>query len=217
LKVLIVTLGYDEKFIVRALVRHSITENDEIIVLTSKPRDEKVNRALRSLQDLTEKLLKYRPNIRILEVEVEEWPKAVAEIRNEIKRALDKTQNIIINLSGGMRALIMEALIATLQSLRHLSELEIENELENFKGVVRIPIEIFLEEPIKGGELELLRAIQELGNRATLTNLAMHLRRPKSTVHQRLKRLEERGLITTIMVGRTKRIRLTKKAECWLY
>lgn len=137
-KLFLATLGFDEKFIIRSLIRNGLSIGDSILIFAPKGylQDEKSARAAEAIKEIVAKIL---PNI---ELRIEEYDLR-EDFSGEICRARSIIQNyefdeVIACLSGGMRALILGviSILLTLDSYRIVIEVEFEN-LENY---VRIPL-----------------------------------------------------------------------------
>jgi len=134
----IATLGFDEKFVVRGLLRHGFTKNDQLILVTSSPLDERVEKAYQYIKDF---LSKHEVKPQIVEINTLDFNKALIQLKGLLTTI--NTTELIVNLSGGMRALILEVLVALLYSgiLEH-TKLIVEVELENFTSTVTIPLSV---------------------------------------------------------------------------
>lgn len=139
-KLFTATLGFDEKFIIRSLIRNGLSNGDSIIIFAPKGylQDDKSTKAAEAIKEIVMKIL---PNV---ELRIEEYDLR-EDFAGEICRARSIIQShefdeVIACLSGGMRALILGviATLLTLDSYRIVIEIEFEN-LENY---IRIPLNI---------------------------------------------------------------------------
>jgi len=137
-KLFIATLGFDEKFIIRSLIRNGLSNGDSILIFAPKGylQDDKSSKAAEAIKEIVTKIL---PNV---ELRIEEYDLR-EDFAREIHRARSLIQNyesneVIACLSGGMRALILGVISAlmTLDGYRIVIEIEFEN-LENY---LRIPL-----------------------------------------------------------------------------
>ncbi len=175
-----VTLGFEEKFAVRALVRRGLGIGDCVIALTG-PIIDKVRKAIEYLGNF----LKYFEGIEFNVIEVSEvydFVDAVYKIKSIITKTLTKYERVYVNLSGGMRALVIEVLTATCLLPRELKlRVSIELDTEDDKATVEIPIELnllinppelgakekVLAEIVRSGELDIYTLAQKLGKDVT--------------------------------------------------
>lgn len=137
-KLFVATLGFDEKFIIRSLIRNGLSIGDSVIIFAPKGylQDDKSAKAAEAVKEIVAKIL---PNI---ELRIEEY-----NLREEFAEEICRIRSIILSyefdeiiacLSGGMRALILGVFstLLTLNSYRIIIEVEFEN-LEHY---IRIPL-----------------------------------------------------------------------------
>lgn len=137
-RIFVATLGFDEKFVVRFLLRHGVRKGDTIIVVVPAgyERNEKASAALENLQSLIAKLIP-ESALRVLDVDLSAEPAlSIRRIRSVIvERPFGE---VYACLSGGMRALIM-LVVSALFLLRGVA-VSLEVEFENFEGMLEIPL-----------------------------------------------------------------------------
>jgi CRISPR-associated protein Csa3 len=129
---LILTLGFDEKFCYRAILRHGIKEGDKIILLTAG-LVERVKKAYEWIKAFVER--SYDVEVKLVQIDVKDFTKAI----QDVIKILDefKDYNLIVNLSGGMRALAVTVLFALM--IKPMRNVRLEIELEDFSGLIEIP------------------------------------------------------------------------------
>ncbi|XRO77242.1 CRISPR-associated CARF protein Csa3 [Methanocaldococcus sp. 10A] len=185
----IITLGFDEKFAIRFLLRHGVKSNDKVLIILpdDQNNNHKVQNALNNLISLLNNLVK-KENVIILEVSLKEpILKNVKKIKQKILEIGENT--ICANLSGGMRALIL-LVVSTLLLLKNL-DVKVEVEFENFEGYTEIPIKAFLV-PKNDRWIRILKSIYNgYGIRETAKNLGLS----PATISREAKKLQELGLI----------------------
>ncbi|MBP1357763.1 MAG: CRISPR locus-related DNA-binding protein [Sulfolobus sp.] len=182
---LITTLGFDEKFQVRSVMRHG-NELEKVVIVKPKDDNEKARKALENFQELLNRL--GIPN-EVLEIDVNDFTNAVVSIAKKVFKMKDK--KIVVNISGGMRALIVE-LISTFLITGIMAEFELET--EDFKSLIT-----FSSLDIKYGnlgtdELNILLAVKRGFN--TVNKVKNYLNIPLTTAWRRIKKLESEGCIT---------------------
>jgi len=207
MKVLILTLGFDEKFCYRAILRHGISEEDKIILITAGLVD-KVKKAYEWIKSFVER--SYNVEVRLIEVNVRDFVKAIREVMNLLEEFRD--YDLIVNLSGGMRALLVITLFALL--LRPMENVRLEIELEDFSGLIEIPQALLLLPEVRsnvGSErMEILRLIAQGLN--DVKSLAEKLKRDESTIRRHISALEELGLVT-VEKRKPLKVRTTELAD----
>ena len=186
----VITLGYDERFAVRFLLRHAVSEDDVILtVLPSSFRsDEKSVAAFNSLRKLVEW-------VEPVELDLEKPVASVAYLSSLIgEKSRGEVQAC---LSGGMRSVVVITLLALQNLIRETSKIVwIEIDFENLSGHIRIPLNAFMIprnerflrilEVLVGGDLG-RRSIRHLGERTGL---------PLATAHREVKKMIKMGLLT---------------------
>ena len=188
---LILTLGFDEKFCYRAILRHGIKEGDKIILITAGLVD-KVRKAYEWIRAFVER--SYDVEVRLIQVDVKNFTKAIKEV---VKLLEDfKEYNLVVNLSGGMRALAIIVLLALM--IRPMENVKVEIELEDFSGLIEIPQQLLRIHEIKRNltneKLEILKLISQ--GLKDVKSLSKTLKKDASTIRRHISNLEELGLVT---------------------
>lgn len=197
--VLFATLGFDEKFAARCLMRSSSLVS-KIVVITAPPVDEYSRSRLENAWEALAKIARDYANIDVERFEVKDpgnfW-RSVDELREKMYAELSASEGLILCLSGGLRALVVEALAAavTLPMDAAVDKVYVEVELENFSGIARFNIAqvqrlMQLTEP----EYRIFKILATRGPQR-LGQLASTLGRPRSTVYRMLQKLEKLGLV----------------------
>jgi len=195
-KVVLLTLGFEEKFAVRALVRRGLEVGDLVVLITG-PIIDKVAKAINYVREF----LKYFEgvDIEVFEVtEVHKFTQAVPKIKELVKELLSKYDLVIVNLSGGMRVLIIEVLIAIMLLPKELkSRVIIELDTEDSKATVEIPRElsVIVNPPDLGVKGDIIKVIVDEGGEADIYTIARRLGKDESTIRRQLEALKELGLI----------------------
>jgi len=214
----VLTLGFEEKYAVRMVTRHGLDRGDELLVVTG-PRVERSERAINYLREFVGRYYQGEVGFSVLEVDVRDVVGAAAEIKSAILERAERFARVVVNLSGGMRALVLAAFCAALAAEPHLSgrELLIELELEDGSATVEVPGAV-LRAAATAGSLspEKLEVLQRLvGGERTMAELARELGRDVSTVRRHVLELERTGLVE-LTGGRPYRARLSRLAELLL-
>ncbi len=187
---LISTLGFEEKFCYRAILRHGIKEGDRIILFTAELID-KVERAYDWIKRLVQS--SYGDSVRVDLIQLD--PTNPVKSIKKVREFLDELNEfkIIVNLSGGMRAIIIYVLLACMMSLRE--DIIVEVEAEDLSGLSTLDFKMLklVKEGAKEEWLDVLKCIADGSH--DVSSIARKLRKDKSTVRRQLSSLEGNGLI----------------------
>jgi len=185
MRVLVATLGFDEKFAIRALMRHS-DEIRKVVIVIAEPVEERAMKALNEVEKFIKLYLEGK-SVEVIKVN----PSSVYDAIVKLKNIFSAYEEYIVNISGGMRALIVELLIAfTLSRARGIIEIE----LENFRGLISLPPEIFMLPPLSSEEYKILREIVSRG-RVSPRELIKALDIPRSTFYKYMRNLVSKKLV----------------------
>jgi len=181
-----ITMGFDEKFALRAVTRRGLKSGDEIIVVMSKPTDERAERAFRHFSDFLSKVFQ---DIKISRLDVD--PRDLKSLKNLAQVfSLRKKERFIFILSGGFRALIIETLLAA--TLLNLSA-EVEIDLEDSSATITFPLKWNRPIELTDVEREILINIER--GMTTIPNLAKNMKVSKATIWRKVKKLEKEGFL----------------------
>jgi len=187
---LILTLGFDERFCFRAILRHGIKEGDEVVLITAGLVD-RVKKAYEWIKTVVER--SYDVKVRLIEVDVKNLMKAILDV----VKILDeyKDWNVIVNLSGGMRILTIIMLFAlTIKPMRHI---KVEIELEDLSALIEIPTQLFAVGDVKSKltneKIEILKLISRFEE---VKEIVKVLGKDASTVRRHIASLVEMGLVS---------------------
>jgi CRISPR-associated protein Csa3 len=198
---LVTTLGFEEKFQVRAFIRHGRAEISEVLIVVPPGNDE---RKVRAMENLTSLLREAEITFSILEVDPSNFARAVATICRAVKGL--KEREFVVNLSGGMRALGIETLMAFMVLG---IDFKLEIELENLSGVITFDIrdlELRVQDQIS---MKILRVVKEEGS--TLYAISKETGIPRSTVWRKARELQRLGFLRRAQSGRWAKYFLTDK------
>lgn len=202
------TLGFDEKFAIRALLRRGLRSEDLVTVLIpEKRRDPRTDKAI-SLLDMFLKTALGKANMHILEIPIEDFSLAISKIRSYIISRPERP--IYANLSGSMRVLVIETLIAIISTGL---DAEIEVEAEDGSLIVSFRTWEILPERLDNIDLEILKRSLEV---ISLPELSKQMNMPKSTVWRRVVSLSKKGLIEIYREGRTMKLKTSRKGSFYI-
>ena len=139
--IIFATLGFDEKFIIRDILRRGIKEESKLLIFTSS-EDSRVEKAFMTLKttfiSIPLKIEKYRINI-------ENPFSAISEIRNIILENIKGHSEIVFNLSGGQR-ILLSYIFSIIASEKLNCEIVMISEDSSFQ--VSLPSKIFFAKQI---------------------------------------------------------------------
>ncbi|WP_338602780.1 CRISPR-associated CARF protein Csa3 [Sulfolobus tengchongensis] len=182
--ILIVTLGFEEKFQVRAVMRNN--SNLEKVIIIGYFNEEKSQKALKSFSDF---LKIANINQEILEVDPHDFFEVISKLSKVILS--NQGNEFVVNLSGGMRSLTL-AVFSTFLILNIDAKVEIET--EDFKTLITFKIsDILFPKSIGDDHIMILNAIKK--GYKTVNSIHKVLNMPVSTVWRRVRELRELGLL----------------------
>jgi len=186
--IIVFTFGFDEKFAIRSLLRRSVGGNDEVVVLIPSNRpDERSEKALAALDDFVSRYVNGK-GVKKYEIEIDNLYVAVPRIAGLFRSWAKRP--IILNLSGGMRLLIIETLIAAIYC-----GIPIRVELETEDGKTFAEFETHHLHPVQLDwlDVEIMKILE--GNRMSLRVIAEALRVSRPTAWRHIKKLSESGFV----------------------
>ena len=194
-KALVSTLGFDEKFCYRAILRHGLKEGDKIILITAKVVD-RVKEAYEWIKKFIEKSYSESVDVELIEIDVKSFEDSIRKIVEKLREL--EGYSIVLNLSGGMRSLIAIVLLSLI--INPMRNVKVEMELEDLSGIVEIPSPLLRIREI-GAKLieeriEILRKIKE--GYKDVKSLAEAMKKDKSTIRRHIYVLDELGLINVV-------------------
>ncbi|MBO3754140.1 MAG: CRISPR locus-related DNA-binding protein [Candidatus Brockarchaeota archaeon] len=210
MKTFVATIGWTEWPIASAIIKHGLSKGDRIILLSPEKRDERSRAAVSEVKHFVSRFV---PSVEVSEVSVPvHSPSDAIPLLARLFAKEGGDVGLIVNLSGGMRILVLEALIALM--LVNVKNLVLELQTED-KVNVQLPI---LWKPM--GDLspharKALKILEERGP-VSLSNLANILRVSVATAHRLLKNLEENSIVISKKVGKERIVELTLKGRILL-
>lgn len=187
--ILLITLGFDERFALRAILRNGVTQRDAIYLFMSEGGDPRAEKAFGALREIVAKGF---PELKVEKVEVPlgSFPLAVSRLRTFLKQLAG--QKTILNLSGGQRALLVSLLSAAL-SLDLDSEVEVET--EDSRTIFQFPLKMLKTIPLDELDTRILKLMRE-NYPLKIKDIAQRLGVSKPTIWRRLERMRREGLVT---------------------
>jgi CRISPR-associated protein Csa3 len=202
--VLLFTMGFDERFVLRSILRNGLQSGETILLILPENGEEtRAEKAINTLKTFVRQT-QHDAKIELIRVKLDDVYSAVSEIGSVLRATRER---IIANLSGGMRLLILVTLAAILSSG---AKARIEVDMESGKGAVILPLELYKSLDLEHVDIVIMRELSSIGKKATLDELAESLKMSKSSVWRRMKSLEERGLVASSKAGRKIEYNLTE-------
>ena len=214
-KVLVATIGFDERPVIRAILRHGLGFKGILLLKPREPDDPRSRRVVENIRELVDKTGAKTPLI-VGEVDVTDFYRAVGEIKSQLAETMGgRGGDIVLLLGGGMRSLVLETLVAVIQlSNELLVNGVLEVDIEGSTSYVSARIEDLIPVTITPQER---RVLEELDREpATLSNLSNRLDMPKTTLWKILQRLEEKKLVSKEYSGKAIIYKPTSKAYQYL-
>ncbi|MEM2996210.1 MAG: CRISPR-associated CARF protein Csa3 [Candidatus Bathyarchaeia archaeon] len=207
-KSFLITLGWTEGPALTALTKHGLAEGDRIILLVPEFRDEGALSAISNLRAIVNKISD-KIEVEELQIPLSRFEEAVATILRRLGKDVAKGRRLIVNLSGGMRILIVEALIATM--LLGAEDVHLEIQSEDRKITINIPCLWEYTSPLSRPQKEILNNLVK--RHMAISELAEISGLPISTTYRLVMELERGGLVKTEKVGRERVARPTMKGR----
>ena len=198
-RTLLASFGSDERFVIRAIVRHGIGSRDRIVLVTMWSND-KVERALEYVRELAEAVSAHMELIEFGSVYSfsDILEKCIAKLTELVK----SSDRVIVLLSDGARALVLALYSAILMlSPSAKKRITVEVDVEDTSTSMVIPQELLmiLDIPELGAKRRLLKTIARWSD-STIIELSKKVGKDESTVRRQLQCLIEMGLAS---VGKT--------------
>ncbi|MCE4605949.1 MAG: CRISPR-associated CARF protein Csa3 [Desulfurococcales archaeon] len=186
-KAFIITLGFDSSVVLRAISKHGINSNDQIILITSTTPHPKAENAINETVKFIGKIEK-NITVETLRVEEHDFTKTVRTIYNKIGNLKKRKREIIIDISGGPRIIGLASYVAAGLNGIHTVNITTETQSRNIAlPVIVDPIEIQKPTP---RQLELLKTLP-----ARPSDIARKMHITRSAVSKMIKTLAKKGLI----------------------
>ncbi|MEM1742877.1 MAG: CRISPR-associated CARF protein Csa3 [Nitrososphaerota archaeon] len=188
--ILIITLGFAEKFALRAIFRHGLKANDKILILMPEKSDPRAEKAFSIIQQIVGNSF---PEVSIEKIYIpsQDFPKAVSVLRKLALNVLREGEKVILNISGGQRIVILELLTGFLSVDARNVEVEIESEDSSTMAI--FPLEMMRKMDLDQEDIKILEILAQ--SPKNFNQICLILNLSKSSVWRRLRKLMELGLI----------------------
>lgn len=211
-KILVATLGFDERHVIRSIISMGMGGIEEIILLVPDwGLEERTIKAIEEIEKIAELAGISSRRVHVEKISVEDFWKAVSRIIELLREIYMKGINeIIISLGGGLRILILETYTAVLfieECIRKRIKIKIYIETKG-EGPLIEGEEIPLCIELTPTERIVLREIVDR-RKTTLKQLTETLEIPRSTIWKVLDKLVKKKLL----IKHNKQYVPTKTAE----
>ncbi len=193
---LIASFGFDERFVVRAIIRHGLSQGDLVILLTSK-LVEKAEKAYKYVDQIARNV---QAKVEVVELgeSTYSFPHLVRSVKDILIKQAKERDRVTVILSGGMRIIVLGLYTAALSMPKDLKDkISIEIDTEDINRLVVIPRNIveIINPPSLGAKSEILDLVIKTPG-LTIDELANKLGKDRSTIRRHLQALKEMKLIT---------------------
>ncbi|RLI25333.1 hypothetical protein DRO58_06505, partial [Candidatus Bathyarchaeota archaeon] len=187
--------GFEEKFALRGLTRHGISKGDRLILLTG-PTIERVRKAASYVRNFIDKYYSGEGSVDLVELPVHDFYQTTLRVKQVLENVAAMDQ-VIVNLSGGMRIIVLAVFIAVmLLSMRNVKvELETEDS-STYLTIDAVALKSIMSfEELSEEKMRILEVLTREEKALTVAALSKRLRRDSSTIRKHLRSLEEAGLV----------------------
>jgi CRISPR-associated protein Csa3 len=207
MKTFIATIGWTEWPIASAIIKHGLSKGDKIVLLSPEKRDDRSRVAVNEVKNFVSK---FASSVEVSEVPVPVHNPAegIFVLARLIEKEAKEGRDLVVNLSGGMRILVLEMVLAL--SLLCVENLVLELQTED-KVELRLPRIWEVPQEFSEPEVRTLKILREKA--VSLSNLAKMLKVSVATAHRVVKRLEARDAVSSKKVGKERSIELTEKGR----
>jgi CRISPR-associated protein Csa3 len=190
---LVITLGFDEKFALRAIFRRGLRAGDRVIFVVPEDEDPRAEKAFSTLQQIVFRSI---PEVSVerFRIPVRDFPKAVSLIRRLALSLLRSGEKVILNLSGGQRIVILEVLAGFLSC--GASGVDVEVESEDSSTLATFPLTMMTNIKIDREDADILKILTQAPRRFSEIQSAAGISR--SSTWRRLKKLIGLGLVEKV-------------------
>ena len=214
-KLVVSTLGFEEKWAIRAVLTYGLEPGDHIIVITG-PIIDKVERAYESIKKVADMV----GDVKVYLLSIEnpcDFIENVSRIKEVLIKHAYSMDSIIIVLSGGMRVLVLSLYTAILflpEEIKGKINI-IRLDLEDGSCSVEIPLKLLdLVKTWSPGVLkDILKIVYERGE-VSIEDIAGYTGKDRTTIRRQVAKLAELGLVE--LSGRPIMVRATELTRIYV-
>jgi CRISPR-associated protein Csa3 len=191
--ILVMTLGFDEKFALRAIFRRGLKAGDRVIFIVPEDEDPRAEKAFSTIQQIVFRSI---PEVSVerFRIPVRDFPKAVSLIRGLALSLLRGGEKVILNLSGGQRITILEVLAGFFSC--GAGDVEVEVESEDSSTLATFPLIMMTNIELDYEDVNILKILTQAPRRFNEIQSAAGM--SKSSTWRRLKKLIDLGLVEKV-------------------
>ncbi|ABM80503.1 helix-turn-helix domain-containing protein [Hyperthermus butylicus] len=197
MKVVVSTLGFDEKFALRALIAHRPRRFYAVALYTNEDAWRRILKAFSQL-----KLVASQLGVEAELVRIDYRGEGLSVLAGKIKMLLEgyaeNADRLVLVLTGGPRILVSAALVAAIALPRRLAErIAVRLEGEGFEAVIVEPLLNIVPVPLDDTARRIVRLLLQAlleGRGVGPTEVSQELGIPKSTAYKKLQELVAMGL-----------------------
>lgn len=194
--IIISTLGFDERPVIRSLGNLGFRNVKKIFLLRPVKSDPRSDKAVSEIRRVAVLAGVNDEDIVVKEINVYDFWSSIAEINMLLRRQASGGKRIILNISGGLRILVLEAFYALLllpDDVKKNIRVQVEPETGS-GGILFDASELITRLEIPQTMLDALRIISETPG-VNLSTLSRLLIKPTSTTWRMLEKLVKEGLV----------------------
>lgn len=193
-KAVVASFGFDERFVVRALLRHGLKPGDAVLLVTGRL----VEKVIRAFEPVKRLAAQAGAEAWLCEVEVHRFPELVGAVHALLRGLTSRYEHVLLLLSGGMRVIVLALYMAALL-LPDLAKRKLRVELETEDEGVPIGISEdvlrLLSPPDLGAKHDVLElVVRRPGLSVPELQQALPAKH-ESTIRKQLKQLAQMGLV----------------------
>ncbi|HIE14621.1 TPA: CRISPR locus-related DNA-binding protein [Candidatus Bathyarchaeota archaeon] len=204
-KTFVSTLGFTESLVLAPIIKLGLNKDDKLIILIPGGLDceDRIENTLRKLRDMLNAISGRVFNMRTVSIPVGDFAESVRLIRRLIVDEAEKEDRIVyMNVSGGMRALTIEAYTAALLSRTITENVKFtEMELEGSAGSIRI-IPIVFPRQFNKTKKRILRELAKEKEPLGMRDLSRRTKLSLATLSRNLRVMAQDGIIKLKKEGR---------------
>lgn len=193
MKTFVSTLGFDTSHLYGLVVDEGVTAGDHLVLVRPDDGDSRGEEAVNQIESMVSKV-DDEISTELVVLDPMEFEDSVVELRELLE---DTEGDVVVNLAGGDRALVLALSIATMTTSDTVSSVYVRSDVTREKQEVRLPR---LHVDLDDRDREMLRYVLDNAP-VSNTRLASALDVSESTVSRRLEALENRGLVDVTNSG----------------
>ncbi len=189
----LLTLGYDEKFLIRFLLRHKISNDDHILIIA--PNDFDINiKSKNAFESIKKIVFAWMPeeNLSVFTIDPNgDLVENIIRLKGHLNQY--KKNKFYVSLSGGMRIIIVITLICLIK-LSSKVPIQLEIDFENLENYKEIPLDaLFI--PYSDRLLMILKIINNSPG-LSARRISREVNLSPSTISREIKKLRMLGFIS---------------------